>query len=521
MSISENFAQSDGQGEEDFEAQPVDEIHLDTIGIDVGSATTHFLVSHLTLRRLGAALTSRYEVVNRREVFRSPILLTPYMSSTAIDGDALSEFFTTMIGRSGFGYDEIDTGVVILTGEAARKHNARTVMEVFADQAGKFVCTSAGHHLEARMAAYGSGAVARSRKRASVVVNLDVGGGTMKFTLLSAGRICGTAALNVGGRLVATDPEGRLERVDATATRVMEETGSDLRLGEVLPEASTRDLCSRLADCVVEYLTTSAPYSSLTRDLMLTADLGDLSRAEEVVVSGGVSEYLVNPEATADDNGPWLARALRERAAQVGLKLRPASERMRATVIGLSQFTTQLSGDTVYVSSTSVLPVRNLRVVQIPVSEAAEASAEHVAGAVRKALASTGPGDQIQDVVLDVDWAGRPYFPVLRAIAEGLAAGAKDLEQSTLVVVLSQDCARSLGYLLHEAVGDARQIVCVDGLQLRVHDFIDVGSPVQNDRVVPVVVKTLVFPDVDGSGHDAAPGTYSEKHGQILTESTR
>ena len=57
---------------------------------------------------------------------------------------------------------ETDDGVraVILTGEAIKRHNARAIAELFSEVSGKFVCASAGHHMECQMAAHGSGAVA-------------------------------------------------------------------------------------------------------------------------------------------------------------------------------------------------------------------------------------------------------------------------------------------------------------------------------------------------------------------------
>jgi hypothetical protein len=56
----------------------------------------------------------------------------------------------------------VDTGVVILTGEALRRRNAERIASVVAERAGDLVCATAGHHMEAMLAAYGSGAVLAS-----------------------------------------------------------------------------------------------------------------------------------------------------------------------------------------------------------------------------------------------------------------------------------------------------------------------------------------------------------------------
>ncbi len=106
---------------------------------------------------------------------------------------------------------EIDSGAVILTGEAIKRKNARAIDELFAGEAGKFVCATAGHKLECRLAAHGSGAVALSKARDACVLHVDIGGGTTKLALIDRGTIVGLSAFAVGGRLIAADASGRLD----------------------------------------------------------------------------------------------------------------------------------------------------------------------------------------------------------------------------------------------------------------------------------------------------------------------
>ena len=85
--------------------------------------------------------------------------------------------------------DEIDTGALILTGVAAQRRNARRIGELFAHQAGKMVAVSAGDRLETTMAAFGSGAVARSIRDSVTLMNVDIGGGTSKIALCADGDV--------------------------------------------------------------------------------------------------------------------------------------------------------------------------------------------------------------------------------------------------------------------------------------------------------------------------------------------
>src|SRR5207344_2756789 len=109
---------------------------------------------------------------------------------------------------------DIDSGAVILTGEAIKRKNARAIADLFSEEAGKFVCASAGHHMECQMAAHGSGAVALSRGHGATLLNVDIGGGTTKLALIEKGQILATMAIAVGGRLIVEGANKGLVRVE-------------------------------------------------------------------------------------------------------------------------------------------------------------------------------------------------------------------------------------------------------------------------------------------------------------------
>ena len=90
---------------------------------------------------------------------------------------------------------------------------------MFAKQAGKLVAVSAGDSLETVMAAYGSGAAARSIRDECVVMNVDVGGGTSKIAVCADGKVIDIAAVDVGARLVCLEPDGKITRVEDAGRR--------------------------------------------------------------------------------------------------------------------------------------------------------------------------------------------------------------------------------------------------------------------------------------------------------------
>src|SRR5262249_25542005 len=154
---------------------------------------------------MGEELSSRYFVVSRETLFQSPVSLTPYKSEELIDETELAAIIDRAYADAGLHPDDIDAGVVILTGEALRRENAQAIAGLLAEQRGEFVCASAGHHMESTLAAFGSGAARVSYDTGKRILNIDIGGGTTKLALVERGKAVATAALHVGGRLMVVD----------------------------------------------------------------------------------------------------------------------------------------------------------------------------------------------------------------------------------------------------------------------------------------------------------------------------
>src|SRR5262249_5130771 len=132
----------------------------------------------------------------------------------------LGAFIAESYREAGFARDDVDSGAVILTGEAVKRRNAQAIDELFAAEAGKFVCAPAGHKLQSTLAAPGSGAVRLSKERDACILHVDIGGGTTKLALINKGVFVGVAAFAVGGRLIAADEAGGFTRVDDSACLV-------------------------------------------------------------------------------------------------------------------------------------------------------------------------------------------------------------------------------------------------------------------------------------------------------------
>jgi ethanolamine utilization protein EutA (predicted chaperonin) len=478
-------------------AWKLDNVELLTVGVDIGSSTSHLLFARLHLQRLAQNLSSRFAVVKREVLHRSPVLLTPYRPDGLIDVAALERFIESAYRQAGIEPGSVDTGAVILTGAALERANARAVADLFAREGGKFVCASAGHNLEAILAAHGSGATELSHRRGDALLHIDVGGGTTKFSLVYDGDVLQTAAVNVGGRLIATDDGERIVRLEPAAHILGREAGLRLELGAPFSAEERRRFAQVEVGVLLE-VAAAQPLSPLAEELMLTPPLRfDGVRPAALSFSGGVAEYIYGREtARFGDLGADLAAALHEwlRQGKPEAELLVMGEGIRATVIGASQFTLQLSGNTLHISNPAVLPIRNIPVVhpRLP----AELSVEVVRDAIREAFRRLDLEEGEQPVALAVSWQGDPRYASLRALAGGIAQGMpRSLSAGfPLVVALREDVGRGLGAILEEDFAVKADLVSIDGLQLLELDYIDVGEVLQPAGVVPVVVKSLAFP---------------------------
>jgi len=493
----------------------LDNVELTTVGVDVGSSTSHLLFAKLHLQRLTQSLSSRFVVVHREVLHRSPILLTPYRADGLIDVEQLEQFVSKAYEEAGLEPDQIDTGAVILTGAALERANARGVAELFAGQGGKFVCASAGHNLEGILAAHGSGAVALSHDRHDTLLHVDVGGGTTKLGLLRNGEILSTAAIHVGGRLVAFDEDQRITRIEPSASIVARDLGISLEIGGKLSAEDRRRMAEALVDILVEYLK-GAPPSAVGEKFLLTDRL-DMNghRPAGLTFSGGVAEYIYGREATRfGDLGPDLAVAIQRAAEEGRLPAQPVplGEGIRATVLGASQFSVQLSGNTVHISDPSVLPLRNLPVVYARL-EKTRPDKDSVAQAIRNGFVRLDLTEGEHPAAVALPWRGEPYYDNLRALADGIAqAMPRSLAAGfPLVIALDGDIGASLGGILYEELDVQAPMVSIDGLQLVELDYVDVGEVIQPANVVPVVVKSLAFAS-NGQTANVTPQNVTIKH---------
>lgn len=477
-----------------------DNVALTSVGIDIGSSGTQVIFSRIHLRRLAEDLTSRYFVVMRETLFLSPVSLTPYQSETRIDEAALKAIIDDAYRGAGIEPKDIDTGAVILTGEALRRENAQAISAMLSEAGGDLVCATAGHHMESMLAAYGSGAALRSSEEGGRILNIDIGGGTTKLALVEGGRVLATAAVHIGGRLLVVDGDGRIVRLDPAGRAHAKRAGLDWKLGDVVDEAAFDRVAETMADTLIAALI-ACPMPDNIAHLYLTDPLSELGDIKGVIASGGVAEYIYGRE-TRDfgDLGLRLGRAIRRRLDEGALPwpLLPAGECIRATALGASEYSVQLSGNTSYISDPgALLPRRNLQVLQPPFVFGETVDANALAHAIRAHRVLFDADGRDADIALAFRWQGPPSYQRIHAFAQGIASGLADKIEARqpVYVMLDGDVAHTLGAILREDCHVMSEILAIDGVVLMDFDYIDLGRVRVPSYTVPVTIKSLVFSD--------------------------
>ncbi len=479
------------------------DVVMTSVGVDIGSTTTHFVLSRI---RLGL-VSGRYVPLAFHIVQESGIRLTPYDSAGLIDPDTLEDWIEQQYVAAGIRIEDVDTGVVLLTGNALSSANSRAIAELFAGAAGTFVSVAAGHEMESALAARGSGALNLSRREQIRILHIDIGGGTTKYAICDAGTLIATAAIDVGARLIEVDEGGRVVRLHDRGKQIAQSLGFDIAVGSLIGVEGRRCIATKIADLALDILSPDGPGSDHLSAL-LTDALPRLGNIDAVTFSGGVSEYIHGREVTDfGDLGIGIGEAIRQRMASMlaahGVAVRELRVGIRATVMGASRHTLQLSGETVVVLPPEILPLRNVPVVAFPLdSMGTDSSSVALADEVRYALKIRGLDGGESPVAFAIAWQGPATYDRIDAMCSALLQSTRRESGSRvpLVIVTNQDVGGLLGLHLAQVLG-VSHVVSLDGLFVDDFDYLDLGTMVEGTGAVPVVVKSMLFAADDPESH--------------------
>ena len=482
-----------------------------SVGIDVGTTTTQIVFSRLNLTDVARpGQIPRINITGREVIYQSPIVFTPLKDYETVDANKLNEIVRREYTAAGVDPKQVETGAVIITGETAKKKNADEILRALSGLAGEFVVSVAGPNVESLIAGRGAGAAKYSQEHYTSVTNIDIGGGSANSVIFRSGNIVGAAAMNFGGRILEVEHgSGKIRHIADPAKNILIDLGINLEVGMSPALDDLRRFTNRMADLTVELVEgTSSP---LAQKIYLTPPTPVSGKGTTLMFSGGIGHYYYKPlkidtvaDATLhDDIGPLLAESLRQHAVLNSYEVVPPSETLRATVLGASTQTVTLSGSTIW-AEREILPMKNVPVIRPVLGfDTSEKNTRSTQPArLEPASVSTAIADATRR--WDVNIATDPFavalelntaldYTSLSQLANGLREFASAMpKERPLVVIIERDYAQALGQTV-KGLAPERSLLVIDQVGLTEGDYIDVGTPLMDGRVVPLSVKTLIF----------------------------
>ncbi|HEY5792493.1 MAG TPA: ethanolamine ammonia-lyase reactivating factor EutA [Chthoniobacterales bacterium] len=441
------------------------------LGLDVGSTTTSLLLARVP--RVRNCVTGRSEFGAPQFLAQPEAVFTPF-NGERIDGAALERQLDEWLADPAL--PPIEAGGILLTGLAAQSANAAALRERLRRRLGDaLVAAAPDPRLESWLAFHGGCGRLSAARPEEIFLNLDIGGGTTNLALGRAGEVRATASLWIGARHVGFDPGTRRVRAaSAVGRRLLE--GVSAKAGDVLREAQVKDI----AEFCARRLRDFAAGRSIEDWLVDAPWNAPPDPPGQILLSGGVGELFYQCRAGADfpipspfgDLGADLARALAD-SLPASADIPP--HRGRATVMGITLHSTEISGATIYVSPRVDLPLEEVPIL-----------GELAFAGDRPAL----PGEK--SGVIGLRLAGAPpSAEALKSLAARLGRRLDETGSPVLVLLLESDLGKTLGSYLTDWGNAPRRVVVLDELSVpRSARFVRVGA--RRASGVPVIFYGLV-----------------------------
>ncbi|NRD94410.1 ethanolamine ammonia-lyase reactivating factor EutA [Enterococcus faecalis] len=466
-----------------------------TVGIDLGTSTTQLVLSELTVENFASAFTvPRISISDKKVIYRSDIIFTPLLNQSEIDAEPIKAFVAEQYRQAGIHKQDIQMGAVIITGETARKSNANNVLRALSGYAGDFVVATAGPDLESIIAGKGAGAQTYSETKRKPVGNLDIGGGTTNLAVFKDGEVIDTACFDIGGRLIKLDQQQKITYIAPKIQEIINKKGLTLHLGDQATEQNLLPIISEL----VAVLENSIGLGTQSPFYQLLVTNHPLRKGEElpiVTFSGGVADCLNTTSTNLfkyGDIGLLLGKYLRKSLIFSEKEVLESAETIRATVVGAGSHTAEISGSTIAYRE-QILPVKNIPILKLAQED--------------ETLTVTELGQRIQEklnwhrieetpqIALAIRGMSNPTFADIQRYGQGIVEGLASLvaEQIPIIVMVDEDMAKALGHALSAHLPKDYPFICLDSVKVENGDYVDIGLPVAEGAVLPVIVKTLVF----------------------------
>lgn len=460
-----------------------------SIGVDIGTSTTEVIISKLKIKNILSSSLIKETVIEGKEIiYKSPIVFTPLLDEETIDFSKVKEIVLEALNLSRVDKKDISTGAVIITGETARKENAKEVSKNLSEYLGDFVVATAGPKLESLLAGFGSGAADMSKQLNRRIINLDIGGGTTNAAIFNCGECEQTFALDIGGRLIKFNDKEEIIYVSKRIEFLIQKLAIDIKVGKRAQFNDLKLICRKLAESLLEVCC----LKELSKDTekLFISEIFEEFKVDYISFSGGIGEYVgkIHEEISLEyalkhnDIGPLLGNSISEVFGEYKERLLSPKEKIRATVIGAGNHSLTISGSTIAFDK-SVLPLKNIPIIKPFYNE--ENFKELYAQGIKKL-------DMYRDTPIAISLKGpkSPSYEEIKLIGYEIIKLFEEIK-GPIIVILENDFGKALGQIISLNLKKEREIVCIDKISTKNGDYIDIGLPIGD--AIPVVIKTLIY----------------------------
>ena len=471
-----------------------------SVGIDVGTSTTQVVFSKLQMDNAGGYFSvPRVAIVDKEVVYKSEVYMTPLKTDVLIDTDALRNIVAAEFRKAGYRPEDTDSGAVIITGESARKENSDAVLKSLSDFAGDFVVSAAGPDMESLIAGKGSGAWQYSMDHHCRVANLDIGGGTTNVVLFEDGETLARGCLDIGGRLICMNPQGIITKVSPAAAVMAQAAGVSVSVGDRCDELKLTAVTRQMAAALNAYLGVGTKdIDAILRQIKTpgSSDFPVPEKVQAVFFSGGVADLIYHESADTwvyGDIGVLLGRAIRESRLFTDFQKMEPGETIRATVVGAGTYTTTISGSTITYSD-DIFPLKNIPVIKLDEELQEACFAGETEPVIRRIQWVLGQNDE-EHFILAMPGKRNPGYTEMKRAAASIRQIMDRVQPpgEPILLVIESDIAKAMGQMIRQQPDLKRQVVAIDSIHVEDGEYVDMGKPMMNGMVIPVVVKTLIF----------------------------